>query len=602
MHLLEHLTIQKTLAVAALSIILVLGAVLRVHDVERRTLNHPEVYSPGIDLPWNLSNPNPRFTLWQTLAGTIAGEPHPPGYYIVMLAWTKLFGSSIFSLRLPSLLFGVASIFLIYVLAIHTENTLTGILAAAMLAGNGLHLYWSQTARMYSMGCFLALLSTVLLVLMVKHTARQRTYCVLYFVFTLAGLATHVYFWAVFATQALWVFARNVRQFSSPPNLLRLQLRLCIMATPLLAIAAYQSGAATRPTTLVPLDGAIRFFQLGSLFESDPLASLTGFLNGLIEGLAFLATAVLFPSAVFNKNHQSTSREIEKDAEPSKAPSVIVTAAIALSMALTIFGFARLAGTFLPARSTRLVIATSMLPVALCLLDFLIASCWKWLEGLRQVSAKQMMLPESFRSLNLFLAVLPLTIIATVSLFNPIFVERGTIIFAPFLLIVLSSGLATLIERDKRWISLGLILVVIHFCSIVYYQSKPSDPDYKGLAERWGSEIKDSDLIFVHGRGHRADWRVAPIFYYLNARRYHFVGDDFASEIHNHPDSRVWVLSFPSIPTEQEAVDALASYKVRKRVDAQSIFAELYVSKAPAGSQPLRVSRVRGNGIETQLQ
>src|SRR6185436_3077381 len=99
-------------------------------------------------------------------------------------------------------------------------------------------------------------------------------------------------------------------------------------------IAAYQSGAATRPTTLVPLDGAVRFFQFGSLFESDPLASLTGFLNGLIEGLAFLATAVLFASAVFKKNNQSISQEIVEDAKPSKAPNIIVTAAIALSMAL----------------------------------------------------------------------------------------------------------------------------------------------------------------------------------------------------------------------------------------------------------------------------
>ena len=68
--------------------------------------------------------------------GPVPGEPHPPGYSPVMLAWTKWFGSSIFSLRLPSLLFGVASILLIYVLATLTDDTLTGLLAAAMLAAN----------------------------------------------------------------------------------------------------------------------------------------------------------------------------------------------------------------------------------------------------------------------------------------------------------------------------------------------------------------------------------------------------------------------------------------------------------------------------------
>ena len=160
---------QKALAVVTLGLILIFGALLRVHNVEGPTLSHPEAYTPGIDLPRGLSNPNPRFSLWQTLAGTIAGEPHPPGYYIVMLGWTKWFGSSIFSLRLPSLLFGIASILLIYVLARYTEDALTALLAAAMLAVNGFHLYWSQIARMYSMACFLGLLSTVLLVLIVKQ-------------------------------------------------------------------------------------------------------------------------------------------------------------------------------------------------------------------------------------------------------------------------------------------------------------------------------------------------------------------------------------------------------------------------------------------------
>ncbi len=88
-----------------------------------------------------------------------------------------------------------------------------------MLAANGLHLYWSQTARMYSMACFLGLLSTVLLVLIIKGAARQRTYRVLYFLFTVAGLATHVYFWAVFATQAVWVFAENfVTSLAAQPS------------------------------------------------------------------------------------------------------------------------------------------------------------------------------------------------------------------------------------------------------------------------------------------------------------------------------------------------------------------------------------------------
>jgi Dolichyl-phosphate-mannose-protein mannosyltransferase len=582
MHFCSSLKARQGFIVAlALGVILIVGAVLRLHDVDYRTLDHPEVYSPGIDLPWHLSNPNPRFSLWQTLAGTIAGEPHPPGYYVVMLGWTKWFGSSIFSLRLPSLLFGVASILLIYVLASNTEDALTALLAAAMLALNGLHLYWSQTARMYSMACFLGLLSTVLLVLIVKQGTRQRTYRILYVVFTVAGLATHVYVWPLFATQALWVFATHLRA-RSLPGLLRLQIFTFIVATPLVAIAAYQTGNASRPPTLTPLQGVLRFLELGSLFEIDPLAVSIPSVDAVASILALLATALLIASLFVSKSeNQATDEQVIADAQGYGSPHLVVTAAVAVLMALSILVFSYVAKTLLPGRSTRLIIAASVLPLALLLTDFLLCTYWERFTGLRTILAKKSPRPGSLRSLNFFLAVLPVGIVAATSFFNPIFVERATLVFAPFLLIVLASGLANLMRQDRRWVAIALLVAVIHGFSVLHFKSKPSDPDYKALAEHLAAQIEDSDLIFVHGRGHQADWMVAPIFYYLNARRYHFVGRDFAREIRNHPHSRVWVLSFPWTSTEKEAVDALVSYELRKRVDALNIFAQLYVGEVP---------------------
>jgi hypothetical protein len=185
----------------------------------------------------------------------------------------------------------------------------------------------------------------------------------------------------------------------------------------------------------------------------------------------------------------------------------------------------------------------------------------------------------TLRSLSVLLAVLPVGFVAAISVFNPIFLQRGTAIFAPYLLVVLASGLATLVRRDRLWVGLAVMLGIIHGLSLLYFKSIPSDPDYKTLAERWVSHIEDSDLIFVHGRGHKQDWKVAPIFYYLNARRYHYVGRDFVDAVKSHPQSRVWVLSLPPIPTEPEAVDALTGYEARNRIDAKGIFAGLFVPR-----------------------
>ena len=52
-------------------------------------------------------------------------------------------------------------------------------------------------------------------------------------------------------------------------------------------------------------------------------------------------------------------------------------------MALSILAFAYAASTILPERDTGPVIAISILPIALALVDFLIGRRWKRLQGLQ---------------------------------------------------------------------------------------------------------------------------------------------------------------------------------------------------------------------------
>ena len=563
---------RQWIAVAAFGIILILGAWARLHDIERRTLDHPEVYTPGIDLPWHLSNPNPRFTLWQTLAGTFAGEPHPPGYYIVMLGWTKAFGSSILALRFPSLLFGAASILLIFLIAVQTESKLTGLLAAAMLAGNGLHLYYSQNSRMYVMGSFLGLLSTLLLISLVKNRLRRRGYAALYFLVTCAGLATHVYFWAIFATQSVWAAARSLRGMASLTSLLRLQMMVLIVASPLAAIAVFQSQAATRPSTQDPISGILRFLQFGSLFETTPLAFTSISLVMAASSVAFLTTLFLIAAYFLNRRNEEYS---ELQAPGDIGPPWVVTVSVAVVMSLCILAFAYMAKRLLPGRDISLVLAMSGLPILLVVADLLILRCWPRLQ-----STERTLRPGRRVSLPAFLAVVPVLIIATASLLNPMFIPRGTLLFVPYLLIVVGGGLAALIYRDKRWIALAALVAVLHVWSVVHFKSKPGSPDYKALASRWMPRIQDSDLIFVHGRGLEQDWRVAPIFYYLNADQYRYVGNDFSRAIQDHPQNRVWVLSFPSVPTDNRIKEALSGHRIDEEVDALNISATLYVPAA----------------------
>src|SRR5919202_5439012 len=89
---------QWLVLAAAVSGILLVGFLLRLHDLEKSTIGHIEMYVPGLELPDELSDPRPRLTVVQTLVGVVTdGEPHPPGYYLFMFGWTRLFGTSVLS-------------------------------------------------------------------------------------------------------------------------------------------------------------------------------------------------------------------------------------------------------------------------------------------------------------------------------------------------------------------------------------------------------------------------------------------------------------------------------------------------------------------------
>lgn len=89
------------------------------------------------------------------------GDLHPPLYHIFLKSWTQIFGYSEVAVRLLSVIFGVVSVFLIYSLGKLLFDKKIGLVAALLLAVSGLHIYYSQEARMYVLAAMLALFSVI---------------------------------------------------------------------------------------------------------------------------------------------------------------------------------------------------------------------------------------------------------------------------------------------------------------------------------------------------------------------------------------------------------------------------------------------------------
>ncbi len=74
---------------------------------------------------------------------------HPPLYYLVLKAWSDIFGTDEIALRLLSVIFGLLTILVTYFIGKEIKSKTFGVLASFLLAIAPLHVYYSQEVRMY---------------------------------------------------------------------------------------------------------------------------------------------------------------------------------------------------------------------------------------------------------------------------------------------------------------------------------------------------------------------------------------------------------------------------------------------------------------------
>lgn len=97
------------------------------------------------------------------------GDFHPPIYSVLLWFWTRIFGTSEVAVRIPSVIFGTFTIYLIYLLGkkLHSKNL--GLLSALLLAVNPLHIYYSQEARMYALAALAVSLNMLLFINLIRE-------------------------------------------------------------------------------------------------------------------------------------------------------------------------------------------------------------------------------------------------------------------------------------------------------------------------------------------------------------------------------------------------------------------------------------------------
>ncbi|MBI1968624.1 glycosyltransferase family 39 protein [Candidatus Woesearchaeota archaeon] len=130
--------------------VILLAFALRLYQLDKESLWMDEAFSVHHAQEKDL------FSLLTFVSTT---EAAPPGHYLLLHYWIVLFGSSEFSLRFPSVLFGVFSLVFLFKIVKTFFSTKIALLSIFFMSISMIEILYSQEARLYGLFTFLSLLS-----------------------------------------------------------------------------------------------------------------------------------------------------------------------------------------------------------------------------------------------------------------------------------------------------------------------------------------------------------------------------------------------------------------------------------------------------------
>ncbi|MFH0920075.1 MAG: glycosyltransferase family 39 protein [Fibrobacterota bacterium] len=160
---------NRGLFVAAFLGVLLLALAVRFYDLGTESIWLDEMFSLNLSrLPIH------------GIVDECSKDVHPPLYFMLLKSWTQLFGHTENALRSLSVVFGLFSVILLFLIGRRVFGPDTGLLAALILALSVFNVHYSQEVRAYSLMAFLALASYYLFLTNIDrpHPFRMSVYCI----------------------------------------------------------------------------------------------------------------------------------------------------------------------------------------------------------------------------------------------------------------------------------------------------------------------------------------------------------------------------------------------------------------------------------------
>lgn len=176
-----------------LALILIIAFVFRLKGLTLQGLWYDELYSVVL---------SSKHSLWKIIA-ECGQDVHPPFFQICLYYWFKIFPATEFLSRVYPLTLGMAGLCFMYLLGKELYDKMSGTFAISFGAVNFFLVYYSQEVRSYSQNFALTVLSTLLLVKLLKSPTVLKS--ISYGLITLMLMYSHYFGIVIGACQAIFV-------------------------------------------------------------------------------------------------------------------------------------------------------------------------------------------------------------------------------------------------------------------------------------------------------------------------------------------------------------------------------------------------------------
>lgn len=552
-----------------LALIVLLGGTVRLYDLGHRPIGHVESYTPGIEFPEGVSAPAPRVDFRAAVRGSL-DEVHPPVWYALSWPWTRFVGTDLAAMRLSSAILGTLAVLLAYIVGAGSRGRLTGLIAAAFIAGHGHFVFWSQMSRPSILGCVLSLATTALLQRFLASERRGRALLCLYLVLTLAGLGNSYYYWTLFGAQLLWIWMSLGDAKDRLLGFYRWASLTFVAATPIVSLAAYQSVdrdnylETDRLATLAELVGLCFPFHR---VHDDPH---TPFITWTVVRFLPVLGAVFLLAGLTLRRQSKAASEAKGPGSPPTWTVVFTTFGATGLIAAVAYALSRI--DRLADRSSSVGI-TAVVPLVVGTL-LIIETRTGFLSRL----PGRIGLRGRSPGLIPFLALTPAIVVFAVDAVMPFLAPRHMLVFTPYLLMVVATGVERVILGAKGAARTGLIVV----CAAVFLTTlaasteyvrhrTASATDYAQAADFLLDDLREDDLVFM-----ARHWVNTPILYYLRHLDREWLWRDWPKAVAKRPRARIWVVRFEGVPEQRLMEKALTDHEKTRSESFKNVTVEIW--------------------------